>query len=63
MYKGLKRVSEGGLERGFLSRALKVANGEGIYVFEVKKQRLLSQCLFFGDNSFHQQYERELTIV
>ena len=40
MYKGLKGVSEGGLEEG-LSRALKVANGEGIYVFEVKKQRLL----------------------
>ena len=62
MYKGLKRVSEGGLEQGS-SRALKVANGEGIYVFEVTKQRLLSQCLFFGDNSVHQQYERRLTIV
>ena len=54
MYKGLKRVSEGGLEQG-LSRALKVANDEGIYVFEVKKQRLLSQCLLFGDNSVHQR--------
>ena len=54
MYKGLKRASEGGLEQG-LSRALKV--------FEVKKQRLLSQCLFFGDNSVHQQYEQRLTIV
>ena len=42
MYKGLKRVFEGGLEQE-LSRALKVANGEGIYVFELKKQRLLSQ--------------------
>ena len=56
MYKGLKRVSEGGLERA-LSRALKVANGEGIYVFEVEKQCLLSQCLFFGDNSAQQRYE------
>ena len=54
MYKGLKRVSEGGLEQG-LSRALKVANGEGIYVFEVKKQRSLSQCLFFMGNSVHQR--------
>ena len=54
MYKGLKRVSEGGLEQG-LSSALKVANGESIYVFEVKKQRLLSQCLFFGGNSVHQR--------
>ena len=52
MYKGLKRVSEGGLGQG-LSRALKVANGEGIYAFEVTKQRLLSQCLFFGDNLVH----------
>ena len=48
MYKGLKRVREGGLERG-LSRALKVANSEYIFVFEVMKQRLLTQCLFFGD--------------
>ena len=48
MYKGLKRVSEGGLERG-LPRALKVANGQDIFVFEVTKQRLLTQCLFFGD--------------
>ena len=53
MYKGLKRVSEGGLEQG-LFRAFKVANGEGIYLFEVKKQRSLSQCLFFGENSVHQ---------
>ena len=48
MHKGLKRVSEGGLERG-LPRALKVANGEDIFVFEVMKQRLLTQCLFFWD--------------
>ena len=48
MHKGLKRVSEGGLERG-LPLALKVANGEDIFVFEVMKQRLLTQCLFFGD--------------
>ena len=54
MYKGLERVFEGGLEQGLCS-ALKVANGEGIYVFEVKKQPLLSQCLFFGDNSVHQR--------
>ena len=54
MYKGFNRVSEGGLEQG-LSRALKVANGEGIYVFEVLKQRSLSQCLFLGDNSVHQR--------
>ena len=54
MYKGLNRVSAGGLEQG-LSRALKVLNGEGIYVFEVKRQRLLSECLFFGDNSVHQR--------
>ena len=54
MYKGLKRVSEGGLEQG-LFRALKVANGEGIYVFEVNKQHLLSQYLFFEDNSVHQR--------
>ena len=52
MYKGLKRVSEGALEQG-LFRALKVASGEGIYVFEVNKQRSLSQCLFFGENSVH----------
>ena len=52
--QGLEKVSGGGLEQG-LSRALKVVNGEGIYVFEVKKQRLLSQCLFFGDNSVHQR--------
>ena len=54
MYKGLKRVSEGGLEQG-LFRALKVANGEGIYVFEVKKKHSLSQCLFFMGNSVHQR--------
>ena len=54
MYKGLKRVSEGGLEQG-LFRALKVANGEGLYVFEVKKKRSLSQFLFFGENSVHQR--------
>ena len=49
MYNGLKRVSEGGLEGGF-PLALKVAVGEGIVAFKVRKQRLLSQCLFFGDN-------------
>ena len=48
MYKGLKRVSKGGLQRR-LPRALKVTNGEDIFVFEVMKQRLLTQCLFFGD--------------
>ena len=48
MYKGLKRVFEGGLEPG-LPRALKVTNGEDIFVFEVMKQRLLTHCLFFGD--------------
>ena len=49
MYNGLKRVSEGGLEGGF-PLALKVAVGEGIVAFKVRKQRLLSQCLFYGDN-------------
>ena len=48
MYKSLKRVSEGGVERGF-ARALKMADSEDIVVFEERKQRLLSQCLFFGD--------------
>ena len=48
MYKGLKRVSEEGLERGF-PHALKMADSEDIVVFEERKQRLLSQCLFFRD--------------
>ena len=49
MYNGLKRVSEGGLKGGF-HLALKIAVGEVIVAFKVRKQRLLSQCLFFGDN-------------
>ena len=48
MYKGLKKVFEGGLEPG-LPRALKVANGENIFVVEVMKQGLVTQCLLFGD--------------
>ena len=48
MYKGLKRVSEEGLERGF-PHVLKMADREDIVVFEERKQRLLLQCLFFGD--------------
>ena len=48
MYKGLKKVFEGGLEPG-LPRALKVTNGENIFVVEVMKQGLVTQCLLFGD--------------
>ena len=48
MYKGLKRVFEGGLEPG-LPRTLKVTNGEDIFVVEVIKQGLVTQCLLFGD--------------
>ena len=47
MYNGLKRVSEGGLERGFPC-ALKMAVGEDIVALKVRKQRLMSQCLFYG---------------
>ena len=49
MYNDLKRVSEGGLKGGF-HLALKMALGEGILAFKVRKQRLLSQCLFYEDN-------------
>ena len=48
MYKGLKKVFEGGLEPG-LPRALKVTNGENIFVVEVMKQGLVTQCLLLGD--------------
>ena len=48
MYKGLKKVFEGGLEPG-LPCALKVTNGENIFVVEVMKQGLVTQCLLFGD--------------
>ena len=48
MYNGLKRVCEGGLKGGF-HLALKMALGEGNVAFKVRKQRLLSQCLFYGD--------------
>ena len=40
MYDGLKRVSEGGLERGF-PRALKMVVGEDIVALKVRKQRLM----------------------
>ena len=43
IYNGLKRVSEGGLARGF-ARALKMAV-EDIVALKVRKQRLTSQCL------------------
>ena len=63
MYKGLKRVPEGGLEQG-LSRALKVANGEGIYmcVFEVKKRLAVAVLVLCGQFS-SSTYERRLTIL
>ena len=49
MYNGLKRVSEGGLQRGS-PRALKMAVGEDIVALKVRKQPLMSQCLFYGDS-------------
>ena len=63
MYNGLKRVSEGGLEGGF-PLTLKMAVGEGIVAFKVRKQRLLSQCLFFGDNDkVKNAFTKYLTLI
>ena len=61
MYKGLKRVCERGLEPG-LPRALKVTNGEDIFVFEVMKQRLLKQCLFFGDTGNNKREDMQIFV-
>ena len=47
-YKSLERVSERGLEQGFL-RSLKMTQAQDIIVFKVRNQRLLSQLLYFGD--------------
>ena len=63
MYNGLKRVFEGGLEGGF-PLALKMAVGEGIVAFKVRKQRLLSQCLFFRDNDkVKNAFAKYLTLI
>ena len=63
MYNGLKRVSEGGLAGGF-HLALKMAVGEGIVAFKVRKQPLLSHCLFFGDNDqVKNAFTKYLTLI
>lgn len=48
MYNGLKRVSEGGLQRRS-PRALKMAVGEDIVPLKVKKQRLNVAVLILDD--------------
>ena len=63
MYNGLKQVSEGGLE-GRFHLALKMGVGEGIVAFKVRKQPLLSQCLFFGDNDkVKNVFTKYLTVI
>ena len=63
MYNDLKRVSEGALEGGF-HLALKMGVGEGIAAFKVRKQRLLSQCLFFGGNDkVKNAFTKYLTLI
>ena len=48
MYNGLKRVFEGGLQRGS-PRALKLAVGEDTVALKIRKQRLMSAYdLSFG---------------
>ena len=63
MYDGLKRVSEGGLERGF-PRALIMTVDEDIVALKVRKQRLMSQCLFYGDiDKVKNAFNKYLTLV
>ena len=63
IFNRLKRVSEGGLERGF-PRALKMAVGEDIVALKLRKQRLMSQCLFYGDiDKVKDAFTKYLTLV
>ena len=63
MYNGLKRVSEVGLQLGS-PRALKMAVNEDIVALKVSKQRLMSQCSFYGDiDKVRNAFNKYLTLV
>ena len=63
MYNGLKQVSEGGLERAS-PHALKMAVGEDIVALKLRKQHLMSQCLFYGDfDKLKNAFNKYLTLI